>query len=80
MDFVAARAFLFHKHTRFIGGMFNCRFEDFLSKKFPSEKRFGLEGCEVLIPGLKAMIDQSTERGVDSFIIGMPHRSVVCPL
>ena len=29
------------------------RFEDFLDKKFSSEKRFGLEGCEVLIPALK---------------------------
>ena len=23
------------------------RFEEFLAKKWPSEKRFGLEGCEV---------------------------------
>lgn len=24
-----------------------CRFEEFLKAKWPSEKRFGLEGCEV---------------------------------
>ena len=24
-----------------------CRFENFLAKKYSSEKRFGLEGCEV---------------------------------
>uniref|UniRef100_A0A673G067 oxoglutarate dehydrogenase (succinyl-transferring) n=1 Tax=Sinocyclocheilus rhinocerous TaxID=307959 RepID=A0A673G067_9TELE len=35
------------------------RFEDFLARKWSSEKRFGLEGCEVLIP---------------SVIMGMPHR------
>ena len=50
-------------------------FEDFLKLKWPSEKRFGLEGCEVLIPAMKQIIDQSNEYGVDSFIIGMPHRS-----
>lgn len=26
-------------------------FEGFLQKKFKSEKRFGIDGCEVLIPG-----------------------------
>ena len=26
------------------------KFEEFLAKKWSSEKRFGLEGCEVLIP------------------------------
>ncbi|KAK1334714.1 hypothetical protein QTO34_004280 [Cnephaeus nilssonii] len=29
------------------------RFEEFLQRKWSSEKRFGLEGCEVLIPALK---------------------------
>ena len=49
-------------------------FEDFLKLKWPSEKRFGLEGCEVLIPAMKQIIDYSNEYGVDSFVIGMPHR------
>ena len=31
-------------------------FENFLAKKWPSEKRFGLEGCEVMIPALKQII------------------------
>ncbi|XP_055333582.1 LOW QUALITY PROTEIN: 2-oxoglutarate dehydrogenase complex component E1-like [Paramacrobiotus metropolitanus] len=48
--------------------------EDFFAKKWPSEKRFGLEGCEVLVPALKAVIDISSARGVDSIVIGMPHR------
>lgn len=29
------------------------RFEAFLARKFSSEKRFGLEGCEILIPAMK---------------------------
>ncbi|XP_074648897.1 2-oxoglutarate dehydrogenase complex component E1-like [Tubulanus polymorphus] len=52
----------------------STRFEEFLAKKWSSEKRFGLEGCEVLIPAMKMVIDQSSSDGVDSFIIGMPHR------
>lgn len=51
-----------------------CRFEDFLARKWSSEKRFGLEGCEVLIPALKTIIDESSAAGVDSVILGMPHR------
>lgn len=50
------------------------RFEDFLARKWSSEKRFGLEGCEVLIPALKSIIDESSAAGVDSVIMGMPHR------
>lgn len=52
----------------------STRFEDFLARKWSSEKRFGLEGCEVLIPALKAMIDKSSAAGIDSVIMGMPHR------
>ncbi|KAG2383552.1 hypothetical protein C9374_004223 [Naegleria lovaniensis] len=49
-------------------------FEEYLANKFPTTKRFGLEGCESLIPGLKSLIDVSSSLGVDSFVIGMPHR------
>ncbi|GFO12435.1 2-oxoglutarate dehydrogenase, mitochondrial, partial [Plakobranchus ocellatus] len=52
----------------------STRFEEFLARKWSSEKRFGLEGCEVLIPAMKTIIDSSSATGVDSFIIGMPHR------
>ncbi|XP_067857420.1 2-oxoglutarate dehydrogenase complex component E1 isoform X2 [Heptranchias perlo] len=52
----------------------STRFEEFLQRKWSSEKRFGLEGCEVLIPALKTIIDKSSERGVDNVIMGMPHR------
>uniref|UniRef100_A0A7N9CYM5 2-oxoglutarate dehydrogenase complex component E1 n=1 Tax=Macaca fascicularis TaxID=9541 RepID=A0A7N9CYM5_MACFA len=52
----------------------STRFEEFLQRKWSSEKRFGLEGCEVLIPALKTIIDKSSENGVDYVIMGMPHR------
>jgi len=49
-------------------------FEKFLGNKFNTAKRFGLEGGESVIPGLKCMIDRGSELGVQSFIFGMPHR------
>uniref|UniRef100_A0A1L8E1Z8 2-oxoglutarate dehydrogenase complex component E1 n=1 Tax=Nyssomyia neivai TaxID=330878 RepID=A0A1L8E1Z8_9DIPT len=49
-------------------------FEGFLAKKFSSEKRFGLEGAEIMIPAMKQVIDVSTRLGVESIIMGMPHR------
>uniref|UniRef100_A0A8C7N6H2 2-oxoglutarate dehydrogenase complex component E1 n=1 Tax=Oncorhynchus kisutch TaxID=8019 RepID=A0A8C7N6H2_ONCKI len=51
-----------------------ARFEEFLQRKWSSEKRFGLEGCESLIPALKTIIDKSSMNGVESIIMGMPHR------
>ena len=50
------------------------RFESFLNNKFSAAKRFGLEGCESLVPGMKALIDRSAELGTESIVIGMPHR------
>ncbi|KAK2465394.1 hypothetical protein APHAL10511_002748 [Amanita phalloides] len=49
-------------------------FEKFISNKYPNEKRFGLEGCEALVPGMKALIDRSVDHGVKHVTIGMPHR------
>ena len=48
--------------------------ESFLQQKFPSEKRFGLDGCESLIPGINRMLERGAERGVDSAVFGMAHR------
>ncbi|KAK0407469.1 hypothetical protein QR680_019211 [Steinernema hermaphroditum] len=62
------------KKTLFKRLIRSTKFEEFLAKKWPSEKRFGLEGCEVLIPAIKQVIDASSAGGVDSFVIGMPHR------
>ncbi|KAG7695648.1 hypothetical protein KL930_003645 [Ogataea haglerorum] len=54
--------------------MWSCEFENFLSTKFPNDKRFGLEGAESVVPGLKAMIDTAVDLGVEDVVIGMPHR------
>jgi len=50
------------------------KFENMCATKFSSAKRFGLEGLESLIPGMKAMIDDSTKLGVTDVVLGMPHR------
>lgn len=54
--------------------MWSTVFEQFLATKFPNDKRFGLEGGESLVPGLKFMIDKLVEDGVEDIFIGMPHR------
>jgi 2-oxoglutarate dehydrogenase E1 component len=48
--------------------------ENFFLKKFTTHKRFGLEGLESLIIAIEAVIEQASKHGVDTFIIGMPHR------
>jgi 2-oxoglutarate dehydrogenase E1 component len=52
----------------------SSNFESFLENKYGAAKRFGLEGAENLVPGMKAMIDRAAELGVESIILGMPHR------
>ena len=49
-------------------------FENFLHKKFVGQKRFSLEGAESLIPALDALVEQSSELGVEEFVMGMAHR------
>lgn len=49
-------------------------FENFLAQKFNTTKRFGLDGGEAIVPGLKDAIDRASELGAHSFVIGMPHR------
>lgn len=49
-------------------------FESFLSTKFPNDKRFGLEGLEGVVPGIKTLIDRSVELGVEDVVLGMAHR------
>ncbi|KAK6332719.1 2-oxoglutarate dehydrogenase E1 component [Orbilia brochopaga] len=54
--------------------IWSSSFESFLATKYPNDKRFGLEGCESLVPGMKALIDRSVDFGVKDIVIGMPHR------
>lgn len=49
-------------------------FENFCGEKFKLVKRFGIDGAEATIPGMKAMIDRAVELGVEEFNFGMPHR------
>ncbi len=49
-------------------------FEAFCQKRYVGTKRFGLEGGEVTIPALHAMIDVAARAGVREIAIGMPHR------
>ena len=49
-------------------------FEAFCQKRYVGTKRFGLEGGEVTIPALHAMIEVAAKDGVGEVVIGMPHR------
>ncbi|MDN3921488.1 2-oxoglutarate dehydrogenase E1 component [Roseateles violae] len=49
-------------------------FERFLSIKFPGKKRFGVEGCEVVVPMLDRLLRRAAERGVRSAHVGSMHR------
>lgn len=49
-------------------------FENFIHRKFVGQKRFSLEGCEVLIPGLDALLEKGADLGIQEVMIGMAHR------
>ncbi|XXQ30002.1 2-oxoglutarate dehydrogenase, mitochondrial [Plasmodiophora brassicae] len=49
-------------------------FERFLAQKWSTAKRFGLEGAEAVIPGMKQLIDHAASIGVKEVVLGMPHR------
>ena len=49
-------------------------FEEFCGKRFSGAKRFSLEGCEALIPGLNALLWSAADQGVETVELGMTHR------
>lgn len=49
-------------------------FENFLHKRFLGQKRFSVEGCDVVIPMLDYIIEQSSDLGSDELILCMAHR------
>jgi 2-oxoglutarate dehydrogenase E1 component len=49
-------------------------FEAFCQKRYVTTKRFGLEGGEVTIPAIHAVIETAAQAGVSEIAIGMPHR------
>ena len=49
-------------------------FEQFVVRSFVGQKTFSLEGCEALVPALRAAVDTGSALGVREFVLGMPHR------
>jgi len=49
-------------------------FEKFINRQFVGQKRFSLEGGEVVIPALKYLFNKSISLGVREAVIGMAHR------
>jgi 2-oxoglutarate dehydrogenase E1 component len=49
-------------------------FEKFIHNRFVGQKRFSLEGAEILIPALNDLVDRGAGLGVKEFNIGMAHR------
>ena len=49
-------------------------FETFLQEHYVGQKRFSLEGGEMLIPLLDAVIERAGASGVREIVMGMPHR------
>ncbi|XP_078429347.1 uncharacterized protein LOC144701403 isoform X2 [Wolffia australiana] len=54
--------------------IWSTQFESFLGSKWVSAKRFGIDGGETLIPGMKEMFDRAADLGVENIVVGMPHR------
>ncbi len=49
-------------------------FERFLHQTYPGQKRFSIEGVDMMIPMLDMVIDQSSAQGAREIFIGMAHR------
>ncbi|MFW6181970.1 MAG: thiamine pyrophosphate-dependent enzyme [Spirochaetota bacterium] len=49
-------------------------FERYLHSQYVGQKRFSLEGSEVLIPALHYLVDAGARRGAREIILGMSHR------
>jgi len=49
-------------------------FEQFLQVRYPTAKRFSLEGSESLIPLLDVLIEEGAGAGIEEMVLGMAHR------
>jgi 2-oxoglutarate dehydrogenase E1 component len=49
-------------------------FEKFLNRTFPGQKRFSIEGIDMMIPMIDEIIYQSVHDGIQNVNIGMAHR------
>ena len=68
-DFTNEEKKHFYEHLKQAVG-----FEQFIHKKFVGQKRFSLEGAEITIPALDAVIEKGADLGIKEFVIGMAHR------
>ena len=50
------------------------KFEQFLHKKYPGTKRFGVDGGEALIPMIEQIMKRGGQLGLEEIVIGMAHR------
>jgi 2-oxoglutarate dehydrogenase E1 component len=48
--------------------------EQMLHRSFVGQKRFSLEGSEVVIPGLHFLVDSASRYNIEDFVIGTTHR------
>ena len=49
-------------------------FDHYLHMKFRSVKRYGLEGCETLLPCMDTLFRKAAAHSVQEAVISMPHR------
>jgi len=49
-------------------------FEQFLQARYPTAKRFSLEGADALIPLLEVLIEEGAAGGIEEIVLGMTHR------
>ncbi len=49
-------------------------FEEFLHRRFVGQKRFSLEGGEVLLPQLESLARNAAAKGYQDLVLGMSHR------
>jgi 2-oxoglutarate dehydrogenase E1 component len=62
-------------HVKVLGMLIAAEgFEQFLQLRYPTAKRFSLEGAEALIPLLDTLIEDASALGAEEMVIGMPHR------
>jgi 2-oxoglutarate dehydrogenase E1 component len=63
------------ERLRILDGLVEAEgFEQFLQLRYPTAKRFSLEGGESLVPLLDTLIDDAGGLGVQEMVFGMPHR------
>jgi len=49
-------------------------FDNFMAKRFPQVKRYGLEGAESMMVALDSLFKSASDDGVEEIVLGMPHR------